>query len=339
MRRIYIDDNIRQIADDYARTIFRKPIRRSDFEHPVLQHRKLWHFFKNQGRNKEAEYVYQIVHNYHALLTLEPDFTELYEGVFDTLSADELKEIVVVSDADHQRTSIPQNYAFYELIIWAMRYDDLREKDYLRFADKLNIHSFVYCNAQYTITLHNVVDSKNRKTPDVALFQLDHFKPKSLYPHLCTSFFNLQPCCANCNLHKLAKDSLFNLYTNDPKDVNPFKFKIETKENVDGVHGYSVDDITISLEAEKSLKDNHNDLFLVEEVYQMHKKEAQETIIRLQRFNEPYRDQLLNSLKEIFPDGVDSPERFFWAHELDEEKVHDRPLNKLVQDIVRYYKE
>lgn len=339
MRRIYIDNKVRQLADEYARTVFRKPIRRKDFEHPILRLRKLWHFFKDEGKEKEAEYVYQIVHNYKKLLTLEPDFSALYKGVFDTMSEDELKAVVYVSDEVHANTSIPQKMAFYELIVWAMRYGDLREKDYLRFADRLNIHTCVYCNAQYTITLHNVVDSKNKKTPDVALYQLDHFLPKSKYPHLCTSFFNLQPSCANCNLHKLDKDAKFNLYTNRLEDVSPFKFVIETKEDVDGVHDYSVDDISISLEAEKALKDNHNDLFMVEGIYQKHKREAQEAIIRLKFYNDSYRNQMQNSLSELFPDGVESPERFFWAHELDESRVHDRPLNKLVQDIVKYYKE
>lgn len=41
----------------------------------------------------------------------------------------------------------------------------------------------------------------------------------------------------------------------------------------------------------------------------------------------------------LFPDGVEHPERFFWGHEMNEEGVHERPLNKLVQDIVAFYKD
>lgn len=54
---------------------------------------------------------------------------------------------------------------------------------------KLGIKACVYCNASYTVATDD----------DRATFQIDHSYPKSKYPFLCTSFFNLQPSCMHCN--------------------------------------------------------------------------------------------------------------------------------------------
>ena len=82
---------------------------------------------------------------------------------------------------------------------------------------------------------------------------------------------------------------------------------------------------------------NHQERFLIDKIYEHHKREAQETIIRLATNDYYYRKQLGKSLSSLFPEGVESPERFYWGHEMDEKNVHERPLNKLVQDIVNNY--
>ena len=90
---------------------------------------------------------------------------------------------------------------------------------------------------------------------------------------------------------------------------------------------------------DKKLLDNHQERFLIDKIYKHHYKEAQETIVRLKINDEAYRKQLSTCLYSLFPDGVEHPERFFWGHEMNKECVHERPLNKLVQDIVAFYKE
>jgi 5-methylcytosine-specific restriction endonuclease McrA len=77
-----------------------------------------------------------------------------------------------------------------------MRYDAARF-EYYPFALEMDIKSCVYCNA------HLAATTKNNNGTYKGTYELDHFYPKSKYPYLCTSFFNLQPCCAHCNESKL----------------------------------------------------------------------------------------------------------------------------------------
>lgn len=68
-------------------------------------------------------------------------------------------------------------------------------KDRLNIKEKekfLNINSCFYCNIDYVNTFKDNNDIKNH-------FTLDHILPKSKYPFLSISLFNLVPCCSPCN--------------------------------------------------------------------------------------------------------------------------------------------
>ena len=57
-----------------------------------------------------------------------------------------------------------------------------------------------YCNRNYIFTV-----PRKKVRP-----QYDHYFPKSLYPHLCVSMYNLIPCCGMCNSFKSDDDPLAN---------------------------------------------------------------------------------------------------------------------------------
>ncbi len=96
-----------------------------------------------------------------------------------------------------------------------MRYDAVQSTEIRPYMKKLGIKACVYCNAAYAVATD---DNK-------ATFQVDHYYPKSKYPFLCTSFFNLFPSCMHCNQIK-SKNTGYDycLYTEDPARVNSVLF-------------------------------------------------------------------------------------------------------------------
>lgn len=100
--------------------------------------------------------------------------------------------------------NIKETKPFGNIIYEKMQYDDIRHLIMPAYIRLMGLKSCCYCNANYTIT--------NKK--GTGHYQLDHWKPKSLYSYLCISYFNLQPCCTSCNLHKSNDDTLefLNLY-------------------------------------------------------------------------------------------------------------------------------
>lgn len=83
-------------------------------------------------------------------------------------------------------------------------------------AEQLNIKSCTACNTQYTL-----------RTTKKSLFHFDHYFPQSVYPYLSLSYYNLIPCCANCNMSKSNKAFLISEnihpYLESFNDIAEFK--------------------------------------------------------------------------------------------------------------------
>lgn len=85
---------------------------------------------------------------------------------------------------------------------------------------KLCVKVCPYCNRMYTTTLYG----KKRIRPD-----FDHFYPKSRYPYLAVSLFNLIPTCNICNKAKFDYAEIkenFNKKTKNGKSINRQKKSI-----------------------------------------------------------------------------------------------------------------
>lgn len=73
-----------------------------------------------------------------------------------------------------------------------------------------NLFACTYCNLEkiYVADISTVNDPAVKKQ---AYMDIDHFFPKAKYPYLAVSFFNLIPCCHNCNSRaKLVKGFTLN---------------------------------------------------------------------------------------------------------------------------------
>ena len=227
MKRIVLT----QVVEGYATEFLR------DLGGLTENPRQLLSDLENQLPSPFSDYVRTINRNYSFIITAKPDEMDVNNGVVATLfngcnvrdMAFEFPVYWRQNDGSYKQVK----KKFYQLVVDALCYDDVQEKIFPKYVKKLGIKSCVYCNAQYAIS------AKKGKTDEGksyrATFTIDHYWPKSKYPHLATSFFNLYPTCATCNQTKSTRDPIFELYVKptDPlEERNPFEFRLGTGRGI-----------------------------------------------------------------------------------------------------------
>lgn len=114
--------------------------------------------------NNVLEAVHEIKQTeYLTLKALKSQVKEIFKTIGDSILIEREKKIF----------DVKESWGPYQLVL------------------SLNIPVCPYCNRQYISTLH----TKSGKTRA----DLDHFSPKSKYPYLALSFYNLIPSCKVCN--------------------------------------------------------------------------------------------------------------------------------------------
>jgi 5-methylcytosine-specific restriction endonuclease McrA len=216
---------------------------------------------------------------------------------------------------------------------WAELYKILREeifeKEYnnwssrknygaYEFVETLGLKTCPYCNRNYTF----VVNEKNGKLRP----EIDHFYPKSIYPFLAMSFYNLIPSCPICNHtkgNKVEKD------LDNPYDIenNSYQFTY-IPNNVDFAtvekEKYNFNSFDIELKGNQS----NIEVFKLNELYKQHKDIVLELLIKKAYYPQSYIDEL--SKFGFSPDEI---YRYLFSNYNKDEDLHKRPLSKLIKDI------
>ncbi len=195
-----------------------------------------------------------------------------------------------------------------------------RKKEYnaYEFVQTLDLKSCPYCNRNYTFT---VVNKDGKMRP-----QIDHFYPKSKYPFLAMSFFNLIPSCPSCNHIKSDKleENLINPYE---IEENNLKFTY-TPKSIDFANvereKYNFD----SFEIEVLGNEANRKTFKLDELYKQHKDIVLELLIKKAYYPESY-------IKELSSFGFNKEEiyRYLMCNYTQDKDLHKRPLSKLIKDI------
>ena len=191
------------------------------------------------------------------------------------------------------------------------------------FVQTLDLKTCPYCNRNYTFVV-NKTDGKLRP-------EIDHFYPKSIYPFLAMSFYNLIPSCSICNHTKSnkVKENLENPYdveegsyrfTYVPKSI---EFSVVKKEK------YDFDSFEIELRGNES----NIELFKLEELYKQHKDIVLELLIKKAYYPQSYIKELSN-----FGFSQDEVYRYLFSNYNQDDDLHKRPLSKLVLDISKELK-
>lgn len=191
------------------------------------------------------------------------------------------------------------------------------------FINKIKIDTCPYCNRNYIYTT-----SKNKEIKP----EIDHFYPKSKYPVLALTYFNLIPSCKPCNGFG-AKEA------KDPRDedlTNPYLIK-----NDDFILSHKINNIAIinplsgKSDVEVFFKKaipGHLSVFNLNELYELHHDHAIELIIKQRlKYSKKYREYLMSY------DGIKYSkteiDRMILGNYTLEKEQHKRPLSKLYQDI------
>ncbi len=137
-------------------------------------------------------------------------------------------------------------------------------------AENLNIQTCIYCNRLYT---HTIITDKREM---VARATFDHLFPKSNYPLLGLSFFNLIPSCSVCNssvkgAKSLALENIFHPYLKHPNADKQMDFSFS----------YTLEDharAESKLIARNEFSKNSLAAMKLKEMYSFHHEEIRELI-------------------------------------------------------------
>jgi len=217
-----------------------------------------------------------------------------------------------------------------ERIIHALGYKKLRTSFYPKYFQLIGINSCVYCNSQLTVAIDSISKGKNVVK---AKFQVDHYIPKSLYPFLSISLYNLYPVCASCNNVKGGKEIHFKLYSDDVNNTkkSDFKFKLEDGCVAKFSKKKDIDKIKITF-VEPPQDISFNDTFDILGIYNTQKDLVEELIYKSEIYTKSYKDNLIKSFPKIFRNESVTNRIIIGNYSFPNE-IHNRPMSKFVQDI------
>lgn len=229
----------------------------------------------------------------------------------------QLKFRILKNDIDEDLKEIFTN--FYE-----SGWDDIEDYTRYDFVIKHGLNSCPYCNRNYIF----VVDKdENRLRPEI-----DHFYPKSIYPFLAMSFYNLIPSCQICNHTKKDKDA-FKDNLKSPYEMNLFDFKFKYKPK--NISFYQIKKnkfkekrFDIILNKTNSVETN-DEYFKLNLLYEQHKDVVLDLLLKKTIYTKSY----IKELKENFKLNDNEIYRFLFCNYLKDEDLHMRPLSKLIKDI------
>ena len=186
------------------------------------------------------------------------------------------------------------------------------------FVQTLDLKTCPYCNRNYTFLVN---DENGKLRPEI-----DHFYPKSIYPFLAMSFYNLIPSCSICNHTKSNKveENLDNPYDIEEGSYrftytpNSIEFSVVEKEK------YNFESFEIEVRGNQS----NIELFKLEELYKQHKDIVLELLIKKAYYPQSYINELSN-----FGFSQDEVYRYLFSNYNKEDDLHKRPLSKLIRDI------
>lgn len=316
MRRILIDDRIRKTARSF-KSLLEKG-NSTTYKSPV---KSLTELTNNPSLNTtQKSYVQHIIDKWDELILLEPPFDDMIHEFEEIYVAEQIANMDIGNSKQK----------FYEKIVDAMRYDYVQEKVYCKIINHLGIKTCVYCNAQYAFSYGN---GKNH----FQNYEIDHWLPKSKYPYLCTSFFNLQPSCPKCNKSKSNKDDIipFCLYTHDKSKLSPFEFYVLQVSYIQYLVTHDLDVLRIIFSSnENGLKDNMDELFHISTQYQAHKDIVEELIWKKNIYNHTILEIYQDNFKQLAFKQSDF-NRFILNNYDKDEDILKRPLSKMIQDIAK----
>jgi 5-methylcytosine-specific restriction endonuclease McrA len=268
-------------------------------------------------------YVKELVRVSDKLITSTPSELKKLRAAFDVIiSANTMKA--------------KANKAFRGKILSALGYSLRRSDFYPKYFQELGIKACVYCNSQLTVSIDSTHKTNPIRKKVDAKFQVDHFLPKSHYPCLSVSLFNLVPVCASCNNSKSTSEVNFPFYVDNVTNPSSFKFSIDLKSKATYLLTRNNQDIKLSFHEPKVIAPikSFKDVFDIPGIYDTQKDVVEELILKAEVYTPEYKSNLVKAFPKIFTDTKIS-NRLIIGNYSEEEEIHKRPMAKFIQDIAK----
>lgn len=337
MRQLPIDPTADVLASEYMRQLriigIRKAARQNilDLINKFDDGNQI-EFFKPRTNNVIATKSGSLVRDYLKLLykrydsakAMHPCKFEHFIKLFENIIGRELINCKISVNGGQKQESLSA------CIVNAMQYKKMRKDLYPIIARKMGVKDCVYCNANYTIN-----DGKN-----IGYYDLDHWKPKVLYPYLCTSFFNLQPSCAYCNRNKSDDDGVyFRLWgVRGQKRLQVLGVTISDNSMARYLLNHDASQLTPIFFAHKpgaiDIRDNTDMKLHITDIYNEHKDVAEEVLWKYIAYKSSYIKGWKSAIKKAVP-SMAEVNRFILGTYDDPKDVHKRPLTDMAQNVAR----
>lgn len=231
------------------------------------------------------------------------------------------------------------------------KYENFRNSQGAKIAKALNIGVCPYCN-------RNFIDiySKNEKLYFKG--ELDHYYPKSKYPHLALCLFNMIPVCKTCNHEKNDINNKQGLYpyrnkgedycnfelswlTEDDKYDITYQNEILKEKQYDFTYLMGISD-NFKIELKSKDIEHKEVVSYTEELFNLNKKynniNSKAYVKNLLRkrymFNESYLESISETFNKIFKSHKEVKQVLF-SIDLEEPNFNERPFSKLTYDILK----
>lgn len=199
-------------------------------------------------------------------------------------------------------------------------------------AKLLDVTTCPYCNRQYIFTI------KNTNGEHIVRPEFDHWFAQFFYPDLALSYYNLIPCCHDCNsVLKNATSTSIETHIHPYVDKDRgFNFTFGT--NLIGSYNVEID-ITTNDPSYKKKVENTLNLFKIKEVYNAHSDFELKELIELAYANpKDYIDTLINEIMVVMDVDRETVIRILFGIEIEPSKYNIRPLSKFKSDIIKKLK-
>lgn len=199
-------------------------------------------------------------------------------------------------------------------------------------AEHFNIKFCPYCN-EHSVPVILRTNNLNGEQKIAALYQLDHFYPKSRHPYLSVSFFNLIPGCSSCNA-TLKREKKFDIDTH----FNPFH------KRLDDYFEFEITDLlairSSDVDIVYRIKQAHSDLQLKDfEIIERYNRTYKSVPLAIKSAfknrSSRYRQSVIQQIKNLFPVNNDGVERLYESCGIPASRnnINDFHLGKLKRDI------
>lgn len=205
-----------------------------------------------------------------------------------------------------------------------------QDKNFMNFFRELDIKSCPFCNNNYVYFYKEESDEFN------TIATLEHYYPKSKYPHLSLSFFNLIPSCYICNSKFKGSDikhvgKIHHPYRDDFDEHSIFTISANNaviKKD---------EDISIHLTSTNKNCEASIERFQLDKIYEEHNDIAKEIWNKAQANSDSRIEELYNSFYKKMGYSKEDVKNMIFCNYLHKDDINKRNHSKLTQDILKQF--